>query len=52
MVFRALIRDFSHSQDDVACMVGKSGSRVANTLRLQRSARSRGFVHAVAIQGA
>ncbi len=33
--FRSLIRDFSHSQDDVARMVGKSRSYVANTLRLQ-----------------
>ncbi len=33
--FRSLIRDFSHSQDDVARMVGKSRSHVANTLRLQ-----------------
>jgi ParB family transcriptional regulator, chromosome partitioning protein len=33
--YRALIRDFSHSQDDIARMVGKSRSHVANTLRLQ-----------------
>jgi ParB family transcriptional regulator, chromosome partitioning protein len=33
--YRALIRDFSHSQDDVARMVGKSRSHVANVLRLQ-----------------
>jgi ParB family chromosome partitioning protein len=33
--YRALIRDFSHSQDDVARMIGKSRSHVANTLRLQ-----------------
>src|ERR1700683_4867037 len=33
--YRALIRDFSHSQDDVARMVGKSRRHVANTLRLQ-----------------
>jgi len=33
--YRALIRDFSHSQDDVAHIVGKSRSHVANTLRLQ-----------------
>ena len=33
--YRALIRDFSHSQDDVARLVGKSRSYVANTLRLQ-----------------
>jgi ParB family chromosome partitioning protein len=33
--YRALIRDFSYSQDDVARMVGKSRSHVANTLRLQ-----------------
>jgi ParB family chromosome partitioning protein len=33
--YRALIRDFSHSQDDVARLVGKSRSHVANMLRLQ-----------------
>jgi ParB family chromosome partitioning protein len=33
--YRALIRDFSQSQDDVARMVGKSRSHVANMLRLQ-----------------
>src|SRR5579863_4163385 len=33
--YRSLIRDFSHSQDDVARLVGKSRSYVANTLRLQ-----------------
>ena len=33
--YRSLIRDFSHSQDDVARMVGKSRSHVANALRLQ-----------------
>jgi ParB family chromosome partitioning protein len=33
--YRSLIRDFSHSQDDVARMIGKSRSHVANTLRLQ-----------------
>ena len=33
--YRALIRDFSHSQDDVAKIVGKSRSHVTNTLRLQ-----------------
>ncbi|MGC1777711.1 MAG: ParB/RepB/Spo0J family partition protein [Xanthobacteraceae bacterium] len=33
--YRALIRDFSHSQDDVARMVGKSRSYIANSLRLQ-----------------
>jgi ParB family transcriptional regulator, chromosome partitioning protein len=33
--YRALIRDFSHSQDDIARIVGKSRSHVANTLRLQ-----------------
>ena len=32
--YRSLIRDFSQSQDDVARMVGKSRSHVANTLRL------------------
>ena len=33
--YRALIRDFSYSQDDVARTVGKSRSHVANLLRLQ-----------------
>jgi ParB family chromosome partitioning protein len=33
--YRALIRDFSHTQDDVARMVGKSRSHIANMLRLQ-----------------
>ncbi len=33
--YRALIHDFSYSQDDVARMVGKSRSHVANSLRLQ-----------------
>ncbi len=33
--YRSLIRDFSHSQEDVARIVGKSRSYVANTLRLQ-----------------
>ncbi len=45
--YRALIRDFSHSQDDVARMVGKSRSHVANTLRLQTLPdRVREHVHA------
>jgi ParB family chromosome partitioning protein len=33
--YRALIRDFSYSQDDVARTIGKSRSHVANILRLQ-----------------
>jgi ParB family chromosome partitioning protein len=33
--YRALIRDFSYSQEDVARTVGKSRSHVANLLRLQ-----------------
>jgi ParB family transcriptional regulator, chromosome partitioning protein len=33
--YRSLIRDFAHSQDDVAKIVGKSRSHVANALRLQ-----------------
>ncbi len=33
--YRALTRDFSYSQDDIARMVGKSRSHVANILRLQ-----------------
>jgi ParB family transcriptional regulator, chromosome partitioning protein len=45
--YRALIRDFSHSQDDVARMVGKSRSHVANTLRLQTLPDGvRGHIHA------
>jgi ParB family chromosome partitioning protein len=45
--YRALIRDFSHSQDDVARMVGKSRSHVANTLRLQTLPdRVRDHIHA------
>jgi len=45
--YRSLIRDFSHSQDDVARMVGKSRSHVANTLRLQTLPdRVREHIHA------
>jgi ParB family chromosome partitioning protein len=45
--YRALIRDFSHSQDDVARMVGKSRSHVANTVRLQTLPdRVRDHIHA------
>ena len=45
--YRSLIRDFSHSQDDVARMVGKSRSHVANTLRLQTLPdRVRQHIHA------
>ena len=33
--YRSLVRDFSHSQDEVARIVGKSRSHVANMLRLQ-----------------
>jgi ParB family transcriptional regulator, chromosome partitioning protein len=44
--YRALIRDFSHSQDDVARMIGKSRSHVANTLRLQTLPdRVREYIH-------
>jgi ParB family chromosome partitioning protein len=32
--YRALMEDYSHTQDDIAKMVGKSRSHVANTLRL------------------
>ena len=32
--YRALMDDYSHSQDDIAKIVGKSRSHVANTLRL------------------
>jgi ParB family chromosome partitioning protein len=32
--YRALMEDFNHTQDDIAKMVGKSRSHVANTLRL------------------
>src|SRR5262252_2055997 len=34
--YRALLEEFSNSQDDIAKMVGKSRSHVANTLRLLR----------------
>jgi ParB family chromosome partitioning protein len=45
--YRALIRDFSHSPDDIARMVGKSRSHVANTLRLQTLPdRVREHIHA------
>jgi len=45
--YRALIRYFRHSQDDVARMVGKSRSHVANTLRLQTLPdRVRDHIHA------
>jgi ParB family transcriptional regulator, chromosome partitioning protein len=44
--YRSLMRDFSHSQDDVARMVGKSRSHVANTLRLQTLPdRVREYIH-------
>ena len=33
--YRALIRDFSQNQDDIARIVGKSRSYISNTLRLQ-----------------
>ena len=36
--YRALMREFSHSQDDIASIVGKSRSHVANTLRLSNAA--------------
>ena len=32
--YRTLMEDYSHTQDDIAKMVGKSRSHVANTLRL------------------
>jgi ParB family transcriptional regulator, chromosome partitioning protein len=32
--YRALVEEYSHTQDDIAKMVGKSRSHVANTLRL------------------
>ena len=32
--YQALVDEFSHSQDDIAKIVGKSRSHVANTLRL------------------
>jgi ParB family chromosome partitioning protein len=34
--YHALMEEFSHSQDDVAKIVGKSRSHVANTLRLMK----------------
>ena len=38
--YRALVEDYSHTQDDIAKMVGKSRSHVANTLRLLKLAPS------------
>ena len=32
--YQALVDEFKHSQDDIAKIVGKSRSHVANTLRL------------------
>ena len=34
MGYEALVIEFNHSQDDIAQIVGKSRSHVANTLRL------------------
>ena len=34
--YRALMEDYSHTQDDIAKMVGKSRSHVANTMRLTK----------------
>ena len=43
--YRALMEDFSHTQDDIAKMVGKSRSHVANTLRLLKLPPSiRGYI--------
>jgi ParB family chromosome partitioning protein len=43
--YRALMEDYSHTQDDIAKMVGKSRSHVANTLRLLKLPPSiRGYI--------
>ena len=42
---RALVEDYSHTQDDIAKMAGKSRSHVANTLRLLKLPPSiRGYI--------
>jgi ParB family chromosome partitioning protein len=44
--YRALVEDYSHTQDDIAKMVGKSRSHVANTLRLLKLPPSiRGYIY-------
>jgi ParB family chromosome partitioning protein len=43
--YRALMEDYDHTQDDIAKMVGKSRSHVANTLRLLKLPPSiRGYI--------
>ncbi|HLN36432.1 MAG TPA: ParB/RepB/Spo0J family partition protein [Xanthobacteraceae bacterium] len=43
--YRALVEDYNHTQDDIAKMVGKSRSHVANTLRLLKLPPSiRGYI--------
>jgi ParB family transcriptional regulator, chromosome partitioning protein len=43
--YRALVEDHNHTQDDIAKMVGKSRSHVANTLRLLKLPPSiRGYI--------
>jgi len=43
--YRALVEDYSHTQDDIAKMVGKSRSHVANTLRpLKLPPSIRGYI--------
>jgi ParB family chromosome partitioning protein len=43
--YRALVEDYGHTQDDIAKMVGKSRSHVANTLRLLKLPPSiRGYI--------
>jgi ParB family transcriptional regulator, chromosome partitioning protein len=43
--YRALVEDYNHTQDDIAKMVGKSRSHVANTLRLLKLPSSiRGYI--------
>ena len=45
--YHALVTEFKHSQDDIAQIVGKSRSHVANTLRLFRlPERSKRYVRA------
>ena len=43
--YQSLANEFNHSQDDIAKIVGKSRSHIANTLRLLQSARAREGLH-------
>jgi ParB family transcriptional regulator, chromosome partitioning protein len=45
--YRALIEEFGHSQDEIAKIVGKSRSHVANTLRLLKLPETiKSYIHA------